>query len=430
MPRLFKRDGIWFAWLPKPGGGTRRQTTNCTDRKAAERRAGELEREALDPAHAAANKATTVDACSEFVSSRMRRGRAEGTLHHYRTKLGHVVRLMPARLADIDAAACERFIETRLAEGAAQTTVKKEIRALGATLRHARRSGLYSRDVEATIPELEETYKPRERFLAPLELVALVNALPRTRAAHVVFIVATGARWSESTRARLDTDVDGPMVFLRGSKTKKAPRTVPVPPTMRVALAWSLAHAPGERFAAWSNVRRDLAKACATIGVNPVTPNDLRRTFGTWLRQSGLAPDLIGNAMGHADGRMAERIYGRIGPADLDKLITERGPALAVSVQSAPIPATGLLMGGDVAESSAMPAFPETGRGRPLLQKASKAAANRSAQTRNRTADTGIFNPRGTAVNVGESSDSAHTWAANGLTFRARARRWLMRSAA
>jgi integrase len=427
MARLFKRDGIYYAWVPRIGGGTRKVSTNCTDKKAAESKAAELEREALDPAHAAANKASTADACAEFLGSRIRRGRAEGTIHHYRVKLGHVVRIMPARLAEIDASACERFIEQRLEEGAAQTTVKKEIRALGATLRHARRNGTYLRDVEAVIPELEETYKPRERFLEPLELVALVNALPRERAAHVVFIVATGARWGESVRARLALDVAGSMVLLRGTKTKASLRTVPVPPTMRGALAWALANAPGERFAPWGNVRRDLAKACEAIGIAPVTPNDLRRTFATWLRISGVTPDIIGAALGHTTSRMAELVYGRIAPADLDRLITERGPALALP--PAPKP-TGLLMGGDVADSGRNAAFPETSSPAGSSRKASKKASNRGAQTQNRTADTGIFNPRGIAANPDEASDSAHNWAANGLTFGARARRWFMREAA
>ncbi len=325
--RLFKRGNTWHAWIVCPSGGTRRITTNCTDRKAAEKRANELEREAVDPAYAAASKATTLEACSEYLASRQRRGRAEGTIGFYRTKLGHLLRLFPQRLADVDAGTCEQFIERRLKEGAAQTTVKKEIRAIGSMLRHARRQGLYLRDVEAVMPELDETYTPRTRALTPWELVGLANALPRSRAAHVVFIVCTGARWSESVRARFG-DVDGSMVLLRGTKTKAALRTVPVPPTMRVALGWALANAPADLFASWTNVRRDLHQACEAIGIAPVTPNDLRRTFATWLRQSGVTPDIIGAALGHTTSRMAEVVYGRIGPADLDRLISERGPGL------------------------------------------------------------------------------------------------------
>ncbi len=433
--RLFKRDGIWYVWVPKRGGGTRKVTTNCTDKDAAKDRAKELEREAVDPSYAAANKATTSDACDRYVMSRKARGRAEGTLHFYGVKLGHVVRLMPARLNDIDAVACESFIATRMAEGAKQTTVKKEIRALGSMLRHAGRLGLYTRNLDTVIPELEDTYEPRERFLMPLELVALLYALPRERAAHVVFIVATGARWGESVRACRD-DVDAQMVSMRGTKTQRSRGVVPVPPTMRVALAWSLANAtdrstqglrlcaPNEKspplFASWGNVRRDLAVACAKIGIAPVTPNDLRRTFGTWLRKSGVTTDLIGAAMRHTTSRMAELVYGRIGPDDLDRLISERGPALMLEEKESKV--LGLLMGSEGAEAGTIGAVAET-------PESAGSPAKTSARGRNRTADTGIFNPIGVAVSADESANSGTWRAANGLTFRARARRWLTRAA-
>ncbi len=422
--RIFKRGDIWFAWVPRLGGGTRKVTTHCTDKKAAEKRAAELEREALDPAHAASNRAATIDACEGFLASRVSRGRAEGTLHHYRVKLGHIVRLMPERLGDVDAAACEHFIAKRLSEGAAQTTVKKELRALGATLRHACRMGLYTRHVEAVIPELADTYQPRERFLAPLELVALVNALPPERAAQVVFIVATGARWGESERAQRQ-DVDGHMVAMRGTKTKRAKGTVPVPPTLRLALAWSLEHASGADgqplFASWTNVRRDLMNACAAIGIEPVTPNDLRRTFATWLRISGVTTDLIGAALRHTTSRMAELCYGRIKPADLDKLISERGPALMIEEKKSKVP--GLLMGGGMVETG--PQVGPTVEGEPTLISPVRPGIptdSSSAQRRNRTADTGIFNSREMPENAGESSNSDTRWAANGLTVGARAR--------
>ncbi len=425
MGRLFKRGNVWFTRVPKRGGGTRKVSTGCTDKKAAEHRAGELEREAVNPAHAAANKASTADACDEFIGSRVRRGRAAGTLHHYGVKLGHIARLMPERLADVDAAACERFIEARLEEGAAQTTVKKEIRALGATLRHARRRGVYMKDVEAVIPELEETYTPRTRALTPWELVALVNALSPDRAAHVVFIVATGARWSESVRARLDVDVSAHMVRLRGTKTARALRTVPVAPTMRSALAWAVANAPGSSFDQWTNVRRDLGLACDEAGIARVTPNDLRRTFATWLRMSGVTPDIIGAALGHTTSRMAELVYGRIGPDDLDRLISERGPALQISEASedACTLHCGTIVGHDVGQmghiwgSDETPADPKS----PYFSvpRDGIEPPTRGFSIPQETLKTPVNVP----VLVGQGD-------ANGTAFRARARRWLMRVAA
>ncbi len=410
MARLFRRGRVWHAWIGKPGGGTVRVSTNCADRKAAEKRAAELERDSVDPAHAAASKADTATACTEFLASRARRGRAAGTVGFYRTKLGHAVRLLPGRLAQIDAASCERFIEKRLSEGAAQTTVKKEIRAIGSMLRHAKRQGLYARDMESVLPELDETYAPRTRALSPWELVALASALGPRRASHVVFIVCTGARWSESVRAQRG-DVDGQMVFLRGTKTARAVRTVPVPPTMRAPLAWALAHAPADLFDRWTNVRRELNDACDAAGIARVTPNDLRRTFATWLRQSGVTPDIIGAALGHTTSRMAEVVYGRIKPADLDRLISERDPM------------TVLLMSCDVAEKSSPEPIAETA-------KTGESPEKQGGPSGTRTRDLRIKSPSQSPRNIDNSPASGEDRAANVLAFRRLAHRWLTRVAA
>jgi integrase len=40
-----------------------------------------------------------------------------------------------------------------------------------------------------------------------------------------------------------------------------------------------------------------------------VTPNDLRRSLGFWLRDAGVEPHLIGTVLRHADSRMAEKVY-------------------------------------------------------------------------------------------------------------------------
>jgi hypothetical protein len=137
---------------------------------------------------------------------------------------------------------------------------------------------------------------------------------------------------------------------------------------------------------------------------------------------SGVTPDLIGAALGHTTSRMAELVYGRIGPADLDRLITERNPGLSLSGVTSPVMG-GLLMGGDMAETGGSGVVTEN-------PESSKNPEKPSAQGRNRTADTGIFNPRGVSEKCGEYANNDTSWAANGLSFGARARRWLMRGAA
>jgi integrase len=88
---------------------------------------------------------------------------------------------------------------------------------------------------------------------------------------------------------------------------------------------WALANAPGTEggflFPAWSNVRRDLHLACAKVGIPGCSPNDLRRTYGTMLREKGAEPQHIGAAMGDADSRMVERLYGKLAPGALARLL-------------------------------------------------------------------------------------------------------------
>jgi hypothetical protein len=111
-------------------------------------------------------------------------------------------------------------------------------------------------------------------------------------------------------------------------------------------LRYALTHAEGEDpalFLPWQNVRRDLREACKRAGIPPCSPNDLRRTFATWLRAAGAPTDLIAPVMGHADTRMVERVYGRLAPSDLRRRIDGlRGRSRCVTGVSDTVEALGL----------------------------------------------------------------------------------------
>lgn len=112
------------------------------------------------------------------------------------------------------------------------------------------------------------------------------------------------------------------------TKRETRDRLVPVPTHARRWLALAKKSAPFER---WTNVRRDLHAAADELGIDHFSPNDLRRTFGHMLRALGHPPHLIGAAMGHRDSRMAERVYARLKPGELAKLLFggKAGPRLA-----------------------------------------------------------------------------------------------------
>src|SRR2546425_5097005 len=54
-----------------------------------------------------------------------------------------------------------------------------------------------------------------------------------------------------------------------------------------------------------------------------VSSHDLRRTFGTWLRADGVPVSVDAAMLGHADSRMAERVYAKLPPDLLRDLLTE-----------------------------------------------------------------------------------------------------------
>lgn len=335
---LVHEDGVW-----------RWRGTRCRDRSAALLVLREWERRASDPS---ARTATTEQLLRDYLTSRRARGRSAATLDYYRAKAGQLVRLLPARGEDLTHAALEAYLATRREEGAAHAA-RKELGLLRSALALGRRNGTFHRDPAAVVPEVEDGYRPRSRRLDPWELVGLALTLPPARAGHVVWIVATGSRWGESLRARRE-DVSPEAIAIRGTKTAQAAASVPVLPTTAGLLAWALERAgEGRLWAPWANVRRDLRAACAALGIPPVTPNDLRRTFGGWLRASGAEVSLVGAALRHADSRMAERVYARLTPAELRARLVQQSsnagasegvswPLVAAAAAGNPVPRDGI----------------------------------------------------------------------------------------
>jgi len=171
-------------------------------------------------------------------------------------------------------------------------------------------------------------YKPRSRFVTPDELKLILPHLSADHAAAVAFMVATSAEWGAVERAqRDDISLETRRVFLRGTKRSTRERYAPlITEIQRSLIHYVLEHAQGvdgALFRSWGNVRRDLVAACDEAKIPRCSPNDLRRTCATWLREAGAPPDLIAPLMGHADTRMVERVYGRLPIELLEKRLAE-----------------------------------------------------------------------------------------------------------
>ena len=343
--RVFRRKGskCWYCWVPKPGGGVQPKTTHCTDRRAAEARASQLERVAVDPAYAASTQTTLERIMSDYSSDLVRQKRAGDTVAYYDKKFGVIARLLvdegvgPKKFVrtypltrDIDHAALLHFIDARQAEGVMNTTILKEVRALGAAWSFARKTKLVHCSWDDISPKLDDDHVDRERALTHWELVGLAMVLPPHRMAVVAYASVSGCDYSAIWRALpQDVSADRSMVHIRGTKRASRLRDVPLPlEEQRSLLDWAIQHADGgigdRLFSTWPNMRRDLADACEVLGIPRVSPNDLRRTYGNWVSEAGVEHPLIGAAMGHKDGRMAERIYAKLKGKRLGKVMDAR----------------------------------------------------------------------------------------------------------
>jgi integrase len=336
MARLFKRGKYW--WYQFRG---ERTSTRCTDKAAAALVARDIERLRADPTYRPPNQTTLGKALRAFVNQQGEREKAPGTLSMYERHIRHLARLLGAGtlLGAVGAAEIDGYVSTRLAEGAARSSVGKELSTLRGTLKLARRHRLYPFGLDEVMPHgFTLDYTPGTRHLREHEVRRLLAVLRPERRAVAAFIVATGADWhSVELARRTDVNLRGGAVLVRGTKTSHRLRTIPVLAPFDDLLRFAAKHMP---FEPWLNVRRDLAVACKAAKVPRVTPRDLRRTHGSILRQRGVEPHLIGKMLGHADSRMVERVYGQI-PADaLGSLIGERLAAGTAEGQSTQIGAS------------------------------------------------------------------------------------------
>ncbi|HAM54084.1 MAG TPA: hypothetical protein DCQ64_01185 [Candidatus Rokubacteria bacterium] len=339
--RLYKRGKIW--WVSLYSGGERvRVSTRCHDRQAAESAARLLERDAADPAGAAAKRTTLGQALKALIDEREEQAKAgrksADTVAFYRKKAAVLSAVLegddenyhPFALAHLHSADVDGYISRRRSTGVKDSTISKELVTLRAALKVALRRGLWNGNVAAVCPiAFSPAYKPRERFLASAEEAGrLLEQLSADRAARVAFTLATSAELRATERAQDEDALDGlcfGAVPIRGTKRATRARTVPlVFGWQRTLLELAAAGGAGEGgalFAPWGNIRRDLADACERAGIEPLSHNDLRRTFSHWMSEAGVMNEHLAPMMGHADTRMLDRVYNKKTPEELTRAI-------------------------------------------------------------------------------------------------------------
>lgn len=325
-PRLYLRGRIFWTWFLDADGVRHQVSTKCRDKRAARDRALELEREvAAAGGRKPKERLTLVRALDEALLQQERNGRAKKTrlaaeyhAAHLTSVLGDVAvdTLTAGRMAD--------YVATRLGEGASKHTIQKEVGFLTQALRGAARRELWEprRDPGLLAPDevRSRVYVPRERFLTRHEYIQLHAAVVPSKKDYVAAWCYLGLRKSELFDIQPgDYDATTHRLRVRGTKTEGADRLVPVAEAVRDVLARRCQRPVP--FPPWKAVWRDLATAAERAGIPTVTPNDLRRTFASWLIQAGVPERVIAEMLGHTSTQMVRSVYGRLDMASMEKAV-------------------------------------------------------------------------------------------------------------
>lgn len=340
MARVRKRSisPFWYADFFDAKGVRHQPSTQQRRRADAQRVADAWERDAQSvrhPLEVAAERATlrtALDLLQEHLRQQVAAGAmADATARFHVAKAVQLQRVFgrDRLLSTIDTAAVRDYLAKRreprvihtpdgdqVKRGAGSSTLVKELVTLRLALRLAAERKLWHGNLQTLQPaDLSPSYRPRKRVLSPAELEAVRPHLPAHRWRVVAFAVAVGAERSTWARAELvDVDLVAGFVRVRGTKRETRDREVPVVlDRCRELLREAIAGAPakGAMFGAWGSAGRDLARAARLAGVEPFSPNDLRRTFATWHVEAGVALDVLFRAMGHRDTTMLARVYAR-----------------------------------------------------------------------------------------------------------------------
>lgn len=343
MARIFRRSKsgpYWGSWTT-PTGKRYQRSLRTTDRKVALARlkAAEL---AETPA-TSGRKQRLSDAIDHVIG--LMHDRAEATRDMYREKGRRIfTTLGDPFVHDVTRDMLSGYIKRRLDPAdpvhgqASPHTVSKELITIRRALREAHERGVLA--VMPPMPRHSPKYKPKETWLTPEQFEAVCIELEPDRQRWAGLAALAGGSLGEVERVDWATvDLVRDRLRMPGTKRETRDRWVPIAP----ALKHRLIEVPeSERVGLvvrhWGNVRRDLhiavARAnekatarAAELGSKPpvaiprVSPNDLRRTFASWLVQQGVPLLTVATLMGHSSTRMVEKVYGKLSQANIDAAI-------------------------------------------------------------------------------------------------------------
>jgi integrase len=329
MGRIYQRGerGTYWGDYVHPATGKRYQRSLKTrDKAVAKERLRQWELAAIPEARG--RKQRLSEAVANLIQTL--HDKAEGTIEMYMQKGARLSKTLgDPFVGDITLDMVQDYISQRLAAPAKPHTIAKELIVLRRTLKHAHKRGILA--AIPPLPDYSPKYKPRETWLTAEQFAALQKQLEPHRQRWTGLATYAGGSAGEVERVRWEEVKfkDG-VLRMPGTKRETRDRWVPIAPAMYALLdGVPKRERTGPVVQPWPNVRRDLHAACDRAGIPHVSPNDLRRTFASWLVQHGVDLFTVSKLMGHSSTRMVERVYGKLTRENMQAALA-RVPQLGV----------------------------------------------------------------------------------------------------
>lgn len=163
----------------------------------------------------------------------------------------------------------------------------------------------------------------RNRYLTREEINRLLEASRGSEKlqhmeAFIILAINTGLRHQELMLLTWDrVDLDAGVISFTGADQKSGKAAaIPINANARRALLalrnpspWVFAHGNGQRR---KTARSGWEVLCKQCGIEDAKLHDLRRTFGSWLVQSGVPIHTVSKLLRHADVSITARVYAHL----------------------------------------------------------------------------------------------------------------------
>lgn len=210
---------------------------------------------------------------------------------------------------------CQQYAEKRRFEGVVNTTIRNELVALRAAIRHAypRTNAMF---------EMPKANPPRDRYLTRKEFKILVDAadIYHVRLFILVALYTAGRASAilELTWDRVDFS-RGLIHLATGDHGNKGRATIPISDKLLPHLKEAYRGRTCDHVISYKDkpvlrVTKGFKKIVEKSGLKGVTPHVLRHTAAVWMAEGGVSMSEIAQFLGHQNSNITERVYARYSP--------------------------------------------------------------------------------------------------------------------